>query len=345
MNIAILGLGNFGTAIAACWLRAGHDVAGWTVEDEVFESIASSGVNRKYLDHVSLDGLACSMDIESAIDEAEVVVLALPSHVICNFLGDLEPHLRPAQVALNVSKGLGTHDRLMSDVIAENLTNPAAIMVGPTIAPELADGVFSTAIVAARDASVADRLAVNLTTDTFRLSVGVDPRGAELWSVFKNVIALTCGLSDGLGAGGDNLKAALFLAGCREATRLLPQLGADPDTFLTPAGLGDVFVTATSAHGRNRSLGEQLGSGASLASAEASSAMVTEGVRASRLLKRLAWTAGLSSVYLDDINALLDGALTATECIERLTAATEPKPVGLSVQAEPAFPRVANLHP
>ncbi len=314
-RIAVLGLGNFGTALARNWLGAGHVVSGWTVEQEVYDSIQATSVNEKYLSGVPLTGLSVSMDIAESIQNADIVVLALPSSVVLKVFEDLLPLLKNEQVLMDLAKGLAPGDQLISDVIAQQLaaegkTNPLCVMMGPTIAPELARGVYTTALVASQDAALAQRMATELSTATLTLAAASDPLGAEYWGAFKNVIALACGVVDGLkedGRGGDNLKAAVFTAGYREAVRLLPELGAAPDTALSAAGIGDLFVTATSPHGRNREMGERLGRGQSLAEAEADMVMVSEGVRAARMLAGLFATAGLPAPFVDAVCGLLDG--------------------------------------
>ena len=316
-DIAVLGLGNFGTALARNWLEAGHDVRGWTVEEEVYESLEASSINEKYLPGVVLEGLKASMDIAASVRGAEIVVLALPSGVVLSVVDDLVPHLESGQILLDLAKGLAPGDQLISDVIEEKLSAagleiPLCVMMGPTIAPELARGVYTTALVASADAELAARMATLLTTRTLTLAAASDPLGAEYWGAFKNVIALACGVVDGLkedGRGGDNLKAAVFTAGYREAVRLLPELGASPDTALSAAGIGDLFVTATSPHGRNREMGERLGRGQSLAEAEGEMVMVSEGVRAARMFKGLFASAGLAAPFVDTVCGLLDGEL------------------------------------
>ena len=323
-HIAVLGLGNFGTALARNWLGAGHVVSGWTVEQEVFDSISETSINEKYLSGVPLTGLSVSMDIASTVADAEIVVQALPSGVVLQVVDQLLPHLRDGQILMDLAKGLAPGDRLISDVIAEKLSAagieaPLCVMMGPTIAPELARGVYTTALVASLDAELAQSMAAELSTPTLTLAAANDPLGAEYWGAFKNVIALACGVVDGLkedGRGGDNLKAAVFTAGYREAVRLLPELGAAPDTALSAAGIGDLFVTATSPYGRNREMGERLGKGQTLAEAEAAMVMVSEGVRAARMFQALFATASLSAPFVDTVCALLsnetniDGFLT-----------------------------------
>ena len=328
-HIAVLGLGNWGSAIARLWLLDGHKVKGWTVEQEVYESITMEGMNQKYLPDHSLEGLEATMHAEEALEGSEIIVLALPSSVILNVVEDIIEHLRPGHVLLDLAKGLAPGKRLISEAIHQmldekNMHNPLAVLTGPTIAPEAAAGVMTTALVASEDMSVAERLASTLTTPTFILHAASDPVGAELWGAFKNVVALACGLVDGLkqngSLGGDNLKAAIFNAGFREGCILLPQLGARAEVAFGPAGLGDLYVTATSPHGRNRRMGEKLGSGLTLEQALEEMVMVAEGVRAARMFRDRAIDMGIEIPFVKALNTLLDDHIGAEECCRRMVA-------------------------
>lgn len=326
-HIAILGLGNWGTAVARLWLLDGHKVKGWTIEQEVYESITMDGINKKYLPDHSVEGLEATMRIDEALDGVEIVVLAIPSSVILDVVDDIIPHLRPGHVLIDLAKGLAPGKRLISEAINEKLVtankhNTLAVVTGPTIAPEAAGGVITTALVASEDESVAKRLAETLTTQTFILHSASDPVGAELWGAFKNVIALTCGLVDGLkktgSLGGDNLKAAIFMAGFKEGCLLLPQLGARAEVAFGPAGLGDLYVTATSPYGRNRRMGEKLGTGLTVDEALAEMTMVAEGVRAARMFIKRAEDENIDIPFTRAINTLLDGQIDAEECCRRI---------------------------
>ena len=324
-NVAVIGLGNFGTALACNWLTEGLNVTGWTVEEEVYDSIQATGVNEKYLDNVSLEGLKVSMDIAQSVVDAEIIVLALPSHVVLSVIDDLLPHLRDEHILLDLAKGLAPGDQMISEVISERLETAKlncrlCVMMGPTIAHELARGVYTTALVTSDDVILAGELATILSTKTLKLSAGTDSLGSEYWGAFKNVIALACGVVDGLkddGRGGDNLKAALFTSGYREAVRVLPLMGADPETALSAAGIGDLFVTATSPHGRNRGMGERLGLGQTLKQAESEMVMVSEGVRAARMFKNLFFDKEIEAPFVDAVCALLDEGASIEEFLEK----------------------------
>jgi len=327
VSIGILGLGNWGSAIAKMWLDEGHKVRGWTIESEVYESITMDNINHKYLPKLSLKGMDVSMHIADTLEGVEVVVLAVPSSVILEVVDQVIPHLRPRHVLLDLAKGLAPDNQMISHAIQEkliaaNMTNPLAVVTGPTIAPEAAAGVMTTALVASEDVAVANKLAKTLTTQTFILHPASDPVGAELWGAFKNVVALACGLVDGLkqvgSLGGDNLKAAIFMAGFKEGCLLLPQLGARAEVAFGPAGLGDLFVTATSPHGRNRSMGEKLGTGLTLEEALEEMHMVAEGVRATRMFCERAEDNSISIPFTKALNTLLDGHIDAEECCRRM---------------------------
>ncbi len=325
-KIAVMGLGNFGTALACNWVAEGLDVSGWTVEQEVYDSISATGINEKYLNDVSLKGLRVSMDIAETVADADIVVLALPSGVVLQVVDDLLPHLKDEQILLDLAKGLAPGDQMISDVIEEKLAAAGlscrlCVMMGPTIAPELASGVYTTALVTSSDVTLAQEIARTLTTRTLKLSAATDSLGSEYWGAFKNVIALACGVVDGLkqdGRGGDNLKAAVFTAGYKEAVRVLPALGADPETALSAAGIGDLFVTATSPHGRNREMGERLGKGQSLEAATADMVMVSEGVRAARMFKDLFARRDIPAPFVAAVCGLLDDGDDIDRFLERI---------------------------
>tara|TARA_A100001037_G_scaffold288343_1_gene298824 strand:+ start:541 stop:1590 length:1050 start_codon:yes stop_codon:yes gene_type:complete len=328
-KIGVLGLGNWGTSLAHLWAQDGHSVIGWTVENEVYESMVLENINKKYLPDVILEGVDASLHLNEVCDASELIVLAVPSGVILSVVDELIPFLRPSHVLVDLAKGIAPEEEgesgLISDAIekrlaAAGLSNPIVVLTGPTIAPEVARGVLTNALVASHDRSVAERVASRLSAESLILKPADDPVGAELWGAFKNTVALACGIVDGLreGIGGDNLKAALVPIGFAEGRRLLVLLGAEQETSLGPAGLGDLYVTSTSPRSRNRTLGEKLGQGKSLEEGLAEMHMVAEGVRAARMFRKRAAQVGCYAPFTESLNKLLDGEISAEECVREM---------------------------
>jgi|TARA_B100000959_G_scaffold26278_1_gene25429 glycerol-3-phosphate dehydrogenase (NAD(P)+) len=333
-RIGVLGLGNWGTALAHAWCKDGHNVIGWTVEQEVYESMMSSGENKKYLPGYKIPELQCTMEISDITETSEILVLALPSSVILEVVDNLIPFLRPSHLLIDLAKGLAPSEErgsgMISDAIEKRLekkglSNPVVVMTGPTIAPEVARGVITNALVACHDMGVAERVAQRLSTDSLILTPARDPLGAELWGAYKNCVALACGLVDGLkdSIGGDNLKAALFLSGYSEGIKLLGKMGAKQSTAFGPAGIGDIFVTATSPRSRNRTLGEKLGRGMSLEQALGEMHMVAEGVRATNMFLNRSKKMGYETPFLDSLGLLLNGEIGVEIAVKRMVWAYE----------------------
>ena len=335
-RIGILGLGNWGTALALVWCKDGHNVLGWTVEQGVYESMMTNHENEKYLPGYKIPELDCTMEISDVTESCEILVLALPSSAILEVVDMLIPSLRPSHLLVDLAKGLAPSDEggsgMISDAIERRLseagmTNQVVVLTGPTIAPEVARGVITNALVACRDIGVAERITERLSTDSLILTPAEDPVGAELWGAYKNCVALACGLVDGLKdtIGGDNLKAALVLSGYSEGIELLAKMGADPKTAFGPAGIGDLYVTATSPRSRNRTLGEKLGSGKSLDESLEEMHMVAEGVRATRMFLNRAERISHPTPFLSTLGSLLDGDIEVEDAVRRMAGAYEVK--------------------
>ena len=309
---------------------------GWTVEQEVYESLMSSQENEKYLPGYKIPGMDCTMEITDVTESCEILVLALPSSVILEVVDLLIPSLRPSHLLVDLAKGLAPSSEggsgMISDAIERRLSdagmsNQVVVMTGPTIAPEVARGVITNALVACNDTLVAKRVAERLSTDSLILTPAGDPLGAELWGAYKNCVALACGLVDGLKEtiGGDNLKAAMVLSGYSEGLVLLGEMGADPKTGFGPAGIGDLYVTATSPRSRNRTLGEMLGSGMSLEEALEEMHMVAEGVRATRMFLDRAERMGHRTPFLSTLGSLLDSEIEVEEAVRIMAGSYEPR--------------------
>ncbi len=327
-RIGVVGLGNWGTALAKIWIEDGHNVSGWTIEHDVYQSLMEDSLNSKYLPGHDLSGLQATMELSDILETCELIIMALPSSVIISVFDDMLEYLRPSHVIVDLAKGLAPENEkygLISEVLEDKLlscgkNNPVVVMTGPTIAPEVAQGVLTNALVACHDRSVAERVSERLSTSSLVLTPAVDPVGAELWGAYKNTVALACGLVDGLrdSIGGDNLKAALVLAGYSEGIFLLEKMGAQKNTAFGPAGIGDLYVTSTSPRSRNRSLGEKLGKGMKLDEALSEMYMVAEGVRATKSFLDQAEKLEIKTPFLAALWALLEDELEVEDAVRKM---------------------------
>jgi len=284
MNIAIIGTGSWGTALALVLHENGHTVKCWTNVEQQVQDIKNSGENKDYLPGIPVSSdIAISTNYESTIENAEIIVSAVPSQVTRNVIADLKPlvaSLNPTWVT--VSKGIenNTYKRI-TEVIAEVGgvdSNKIVALSGPSHAEEVARKI-PTAIVSASASLDAAKIVQNAFMNKyFRVYSNDDVIGVELGGALKNIIALAAGICDGAGFG-DNTKAALITRGLVEINRLGVELGAKSDTFAGLSGMGDLVVTCMSKHSRNRHVGEQIGKGRPLQEILDEMNMVAEGVK------------------------------------------------------------------
>lgn len=287
MKLAILGNGGFGTAMALLQQRAGHAVGLWGHDPVYTAQIAASRQNPRYLEGFVLpDAIRVTHDAAAVLDRADVVLLAVPTQHVRAVLTTLAPLLPAPLPIVSLAKGLEQNTGARpSEVAAEVVGHHERVFVlsGPSHAEEIARDLPTTVVLAGTDDAALQRLQVLLTTPTFRVYRNHDLVGIELCGALKNVMALAAGIADGLGYG-DNAKAAILARGIAEMLRFGQGLGADPRTFAGLAGVGDLAVTAFSAHGRNRAFGERIGRGETLQQALAASPKVAEGVWTSRVV-------------------------------------------------------------
>ncbi len=284
-RVAVIGGGAWGTTLADLLARKDLPVTIWAREPEVVQGINRDHENALFLPMAPLSpGLRASGDLAEAVRGAEVVVSAVPSHVVRGVMTTVAAAVRGAPLVVSVSKGLEPErqDRL-SCVLAEvfGLATPLAVLSGPSFAREVYERQPTAVVAASAEHEVAQRVQEVFSTGNFRVYSHTDVIGVELGGALKNVIALAAGIAEGLGLGF-NPRAALITRGLAELTRLGLALGADPLTFAGLAGLGDLVLTATGALSRNRSLGEELGRGRNLEEILASRNTVAEGVMTAR---------------------------------------------------------------
>ena len=277
-KLFILGAGGFGTALAVMSQANGHEVTMWSYREDEAAQLRTDRENRRLLPGVKIPEEIAIVTDFAALGEAELVLIAVPSSAVRSVSAQLHGRLAPGAVVVCVSKGFEPETlKRMDEVIAEELPeNPCVILSGPSHAGEVAKGIPTTVVVACRDLDMAERVQMTLSGDTFRIYVTDDVIGAELGGALKNVIALAAGALDGLGLG-DNTKAALMTRGLTEIARLGVACGARTETFGGLSGMGDLIVTCTSMHSRNRRCGILVGQGLSGAEAVKQVGMTVEG--------------------------------------------------------------------
>ncbi len=297
-RIAVYGAGSWGTAIAILLSKAGHEVALIGRNSADMEKIKCSRENVRYL-----PGIALPVNLEITTDltnlSAEMMIFSIPSHGVREAARIAKPYLQQGTIIVNTAKGLeeGTQLRL-SQVFAEELPDlPIAVLSGPSHAEEVGKDMPTTVVVAS-NLPIAEKVQDLMMTPNFRVYTNPDLIGVELGGALKNVIALCTGIADGLGFG-DNTKAALMTRGLAEIARLGVTLGGNPLTFAGLSGVGDLIVTCTSVHSRNRRAGVALGRGKPLEQVLEEVGMVVEGVRTTKVAYELARTQGISMPIIE----------------------------------------------
>lgn len=266
MRTAVIGAGAWGTALANLLAENGHEVALWAFEPDVVESINAHLENRRFLAGVPLHGgVRATGALDAACGDAELIVYASPSHVLRQVAAQATRHV-PAGIPLVVAtKGIERERlALMTDVVAEETPgHPIVALSGPSFALEVANHLPTAIVAASADAEAARLTQTTLSTSAFRVYTQRDVTGVELGGALKNVMAVATGISDGLQLGF-NARAALITRGLAEMTRLGVRLGAEAATFAGLAGIGDLVLTCTGSLSRNRSVGVEIGRGATL---------------------------------------------------------------------------------
>ncbi len=280
-KISVIGDGGWGTTLAVHLGRKGYPVRLWGAFAENIEKIKAVRRNDKFLPGIDIPAqVEATADLQLAIEQAEIVILAVPSQYIAGVLKKIKTFPLDGKLFLSVVKGIETSSTLrMSQVIHQQLGPvPLAVLSGPNIAQEVAKGVPSTAVIASSNPGVARRLQKIFNSETFRIYRNTDMIGVEFGGSLKNVIAIACGACDGLGFG-NNTKAAILTRGLVEMARLGKAMGGKVKTFYGLAGLGDLVTTCSSPQSRNRFVGEQLGRGKSMKETlQAMNNKVAEGV-------------------------------------------------------------------
>ena len=280
MNISVIGSGGWGTAVAIMLANKGYDIKLWSWIQEETDRLNRDRENKEFLPGVKLpDNILCTHDIALCAENADLIITAAPSPATRTTAKTLAPHVKAGQKIINISKGLENHSlKRLSEVYAEEIPQAdISVMSGPSHAEEVSRNIPTTNVVASKTHETARFIQDVLMGDNFRIYTSDDIIGVELGGALKNVIALCAGICDGLGYG-DNTKAALMTRGLAEIARLGRAMGADKATFMGLSGVGDLIVTCTSMHSRNRRAGILLGQGKTLEETLNEVHMVVEGV-------------------------------------------------------------------
>lgn len=316
MKIAVIGSGGWGCA-ASIILAKKYNVYLWSWQKEESERLARDRENKECLPGaVFPDNIVCSYDMRECIEDADLIVTAPPSPAARTTAMQMKEYVEKDKIILNISKGIeeGTLKRL-SEVYAEVIPQAKiAVMSGPSHAEEVSRGVPTTNVVAAKDIETARFIQDIFMTEEFRVYTSLDMTGVEIGGALKNIIALCAGISDGLGFG-DNTKAALMTRGLAEMTRLGTAMGAKRETFSGLSGVGDLIVTCTSMHSRNRRAGILLGKGKSLDETLREVHMVVEGVNAARAALELAEKYNVEMPIILEANRILFEGKSARQAV------------------------------
>lgn len=318
----VFGSGSWGTAYAAILADAGCDVTIWSRRPEVADEINSTRRNGGYLPDLQLpDAVRATSDPREAADGAQVAVLAVPSQTLRDNLAQWGDAIGDDAYVVSLMKGieLGT-TRRMSEVIAEAASvDPERIVVvsGPNLAREIAAKQPAAAVVASTNAMARAKVAEASATPYFRPYTNGDVVGVEIGGAVKNVIALAVGMAKGMGMG-DNTMASLLTRGLAETARFGIRLGADPQTFLGLAGVGDLVATCASPLSRNYTFGFKLGQGQTLEEVQASTKQTAEGVKSCRSILELATSVGAEVPIVENVAAVVFEGRRPTDVVEQL---------------------------
>jgi len=290
MRICVISAGSWGSALAYLLANNGHDVNLWFRNEEKARKVMESGENSEYLPGVSVpSGVNICWDAEEASHSCDFFVQGAPSKALRETMELFKPYIKQGSSIVNIAKGLeASSTKRLSQVIEEVLpgVNVAALS-GPTHAEEVALGAPTAIVSSSKDIKCAEFVQDVFMNENFRVYTSDDIIGVEIGGAIKNLIALAAGISDGMGHG-DNAKAALMTRGIREISALGVSMGADEATFYGLSGIGDLIVTCTSPHSRNRRAGILLGQGKSLDEALKEVRMVVEGVNTCKTAMKLA---------------------------------------------------------
>lgn len=318
-NISVIGAGSWGTALAVLLGNNGHQITIWSALDKEIKALKEDRELKSLPGVRLLDGTQVTDDLQEAMRDKDVLVLAVASSYTRQTAHRMAEYLKPGQVIVNVAKGIEDNSLLtLSEVIEEELpTADVTVLSGPSHAEEVGRGVPTTCVVGAHSKATAEFVQNTFMSPVFRVYTSPDMLGIELGAALKNVIALAAGAADGLGYG-DNTKAALITRGIAEISRLGIKMGGKAQTFSGLSGMGDLIVTCASMHSRNRRAGILIGQGYTMEEAMAEVNMVVEGVYSAKAALHLAKKYNVEMPIVEQVNKVLFEGKAASEAVKDL---------------------------
>jgi glycerol-3-phosphate dehydrogenase (NAD(P)+) len=322
LQVAVLGAGSWGTALAMQIARGGHGALLWGRSADHIAQINEQRRNARFFPELELPpGLVGEPSLQRALERADLVLLAVPSHAFKGLLEQIAPHLGQRGITW-ACKGFEPGSGRLLHEVALGLLGPAAslaVVTGPSFAVEVALDLPTAVTVAGTDEDYTRRVARVLHAGNFRAYTSSDMIGAELGGAVKNVLAIATGISDGMGLG-NNTRAALVTRGLAEMMRLGHPMGARPETLMGLAGLGDLVLTCTGEESRNRRLGLALGRGQNLDAGLAEIGQVVEGVGAASEVMRLARRHEVKMPISEQVHGIIHRGWNPAVGVRRLLA-------------------------
>lgn len=314
IRVAVLGGGSWGTTVAHLCAHNAPTVL-WARSEETVTEINGAHRNSRYLEGYDLhEGLTATTGLAEALDDADLLVVGVPSQAFRATLGEAAPHVRPWIPVVSLTKGLEIDTGMrMTQIVHQELPgHPVGVLTGPNLAKEILGGAAAASVIAMHDHAVAESLQDVFHSNLFRVYSNEDIIGCELGGAFKNVVAIASGMADGLGAG-DNTRSAVITRGLAEITRLGVALGGSPMTFAGLAGMGDLIATCISPQSRNRTVGQRLGEGMAIDEVIAEMNQVAEGVRSCRIVQAMGREHGVSTPITDEVVSVCHEGASASD--------------------------------
>ncbi|KRW82658.1 MULTISPECIES: NAD(P)H-dependent glycerol-3-phosphate dehydrogenase [Marinobacter] len=324
-DVAVLGGGSFGTAMAKVLGENGHTVHFWMRDEAQAEEVRRTRVNKRYMPDVTIEGdVQPTTDLAEAVARAEVVLVAIPSKAFRSVIRENADAFREGQIVVSLTKGIEEHGfKLMSEILMEELPRcRSGVLSGPNLAAEIVNRELTATVIAAKDPEVRRTVQDLLGCEYFRVYANVDVYGVELAGALKNIYAIVAGLASALEMG-ENARAMLITRGLAEMSRFAVSLGANPMTFMGLAGVGDLIATCTSNKSRNYRIGYAVGKGKQLDEAVKELGQVAEGIYTLKLVREKSESIGIYMPLVRGLYEILYNGASINAVISSLMMAVQ----------------------